>query len=349
MNGEEKNGTVAGINRTASGKYQARIFADGKQKYLGSFETYKDAVNARLEAEAKYGKPSSRKIQHEIIGSKYPNSYLFVNSWGISGKRNQTIYHCTCECGNKIDVSYSQLKSGKIKSCGCVAAEPTDKTIGVFLQDDGKYLASIGVNNENIILGRFETFEEAKKSRLEAEVKYGIPTNRKIMYDIVGKKYPKTRLYIESWGIDKNNKTFYHCICECGNTMDLFFNQLETKGIQSCGCKQKEQAREIMKDENSPVRKITKLSRFNGTSAFKLNQKLSKNNTTGVKGVTKVKNRYRANITISNKKIFLGSFETLSEAARARKRAEEKYFKPIIDEYQRRLSQAEQSKHNKKA
>tara|TARA_R110000803_G_scaffold199894_1_gene264064 strand:+ start:599 stop:1078 length:480 start_codon:yes stop_codon:yes gene_type:complete len=40
--------------RKATGKYRARIRADGKQKYLGSFVSEEDAMNAYLEAKAEY-------------------------------------------------------------------------------------------------------------------------------------------------------------------------------------------------------------------------------------------------------------------------------------------------------
>ena len=48
----------------------------------------------------------------------------------------------------------------------------------------------------------------------------------------------------------------------------------------------------------------------------------------GITGVYIQKGRYRAEITVVGKRIFLGSFETLEEAAEARHDAEIKYFGP---------------------
>lgn len=63
-----------------------------------------------------------------------------------------------------------------------------------------------------------------------------------------------------------------------------------------------------------------------------INQSLSSRNTTGVRGVAKAeKGRYRASITVKHQTIQLGRYETIEEAKRARKEAEEKYFKPIIE------------------
>ena len=57
------------------------------------------------------------------------------------------------------------------------------------------------------------------------------------------------------------------------------------------------------------------------------NQKLRKNNTSGVKGVYKIRDKYRATIRFNKKDIHLGMFETIEEAKQVRLEAEKKYFK----------------------
>ena len=60
----------------------------------------------------------------------------------------------------------------------------------------------------------------------------------------------------------------------------------------------------------------------------------------GITGVYIQKGRYRAEITVDKKRIFLGSFETLKEAAAARHTAEVKYFGPrqkLADEIKEKL------------
>lgn len=58
------------------------------------------------------------------------------------------------------------------------------------------------------------------------------------------------------------------------------------------------------------------------------NKKKSKNNTSGVTGVSwdKEKNRWRVQIVVNGKKIECGRYKTIEEAAKARKEAEIKYF-----------------------
>lgn len=58
-----------------------------------------------------------------------------------------------------------------------------------------------------------------------------------------------------------------------------------------------------------------------------MNKKIYKNNTSGYTGVRLNKNnRWDASITINKNTIYLGSFNTKEDAAKARKEAEEKYF-----------------------
>lgn len=56
---------------------------------------------------------------------------------------------------------------------------------------------------------------------------------------------------------------------------------------------------------------------------------IAKNNNTGVTGVSSTPNgKYRARIMVNRKEIRLGTFDTLEEAAQARRKGEDKYFGP---------------------
>lgn len=69
-----------------------------------------------------------------------------------------------------------------------------------------------------------------------------------------------------------------------------------------------------------------------GTNTSSLTQKISKNNTSGAKGVYIMPNgKFRVKIQIKRKSIHIGVFDTFEEAKKARIEAEEKYFKPYLD------------------
>ena len=72
-----------------------------------------------------------------------------------------------------------------------------------------------------------------------------------------------------------------------------------------------------------------------GTRLDYLSDKVTSQNTTGVRGVSyRSKNgKYRAYIYFKNKRIELGEYTKLEDAAKARKNAEEIYYKPILEKY----------------
>ena len=48
---------------------------------------------------------------------------LIVNNIKETLQSGETIYNCTCDCGNTCEVKQSELRSGKTKSCGCIRSE----------------------------------------------------------------------------------------------------------------------------------------------------------------------------------------------------------------------------------
>lgn len=65
-----------------------------------------------------------------------------------------------------------------------------------------------------------------------------------------------------------------------------------------------------------------------------INQKIRSTNTSGHKGVNYIKRlkKWRARIWINKKETELGLFNTIEEAIIARKKAEEIYYKPLLDQ-----------------
>ena len=110
-----------------------------------------------------------------------------------------TVWKCQCDCGKIMEARSSLLKSGHVKSCGCLKAE-IDKTRmqenltyqdgtcieflrkisvptkasstgvrGVILREDGSYQATLTFRKKRYYLGRFATLEDAAKARSRAE------------------------------------------------------------------------------------------------------------------------------------------------------------------------------------
>lgn len=106
------------------------------------------------------------------------------------------IWHCRCDCGNEVDVSYNALVHANMKSCGCQKKEhdralagylthvagtsidmlkssklPANNSTGVkgVYLVKGKYVAKIVFQKKQYVLGTFRTLEEAAQVRHEAE------------------------------------------------------------------------------------------------------------------------------------------------------------------------------------
>lgn len=119
------------------------------------------------------------------------------------------------------------------------------------------------------------------------------------------------------------------CRCICGKERDVIIFDLATGGSLSCGCKRMEKENEKQKEG----RKIgaALMGEIHASNAMAgLNHALNKNSSTGHTGVSYMKQygKYRAYITLHRKQIYLGLYETLEEAVKARKEAEEKYYSP---------------------
>lgn len=89
--------------------------------------------------------------------------------------------------------------------------------------------------------------------------------------------------------------------------------------------------------ENPKVFRICDDTKYKGTRILNLTRKPSKTNKSGVKGVCfeKAVNKYVAYIGIQGRTIKLGRFNSFEDAVAARKAAEEKYWEPIIQEYEK--------------
>lgn len=110
---------------------------------------------------------------------------------------------CQCDCGNTKEVNKGHLILGNITSCGCRLKKSiaknmvtTDRTVGGdcylariasnkptarshsgvrgvhWSKHRGKWVASIGFNNQKFNLGYFDSIEDAIKARKAGEDKY---------------------------------------------------------------------------------------------------------------------------------------------------------------------------------
>lgn len=121
------------------------------------------------------------------------------------------------------------------------------------------------------------------------------------------------------------------CRCDCGNEKVVITKNLLNGRSKSCGCLKAEMAAKRITENNS-------LKKFEGTtiSAIQPERKPNKNSSSGMKGVYWNANerKWIAKIGVQGKTITLGRFRLKEDAAEARRKAEQKYFVPLIEEFE---------------
>ncbi len=139
--------------------------------------------------------------------------------------------------------------------------------------------------------------------------------------DYIGKQFNHLTLIKNLNRLNKRNSKLALFKCDCGNVKELVFTQVLNGDVTSCGCKNKGQ------NSNLTSTKVRK----NHIEFYK--NKTQKNNNTGYTGISHITNKYRVRIQVNHKSIHVGYFDNLQDAIKARKDAEEKYFKPILEKY----------------
>jgi len=142
--------------------------------------------------------------------------------------------------------------------------------------------------------------------------------------DLSGKRFGKL-LVLKKLDKRQSNRVIWQCKCDCGNIHEATSTHLIEGITSSCGCKNLEDC-----VEGTRLRNLTR----------KRSDKKEKIKDSGVKGVNWLDKRQKwiASIGFKGIKIYLGLFkeDELELAIEARKKAEEKYFKPILEKYSRR-------------
>lgn len=123
--------------------------------------------------------------------------------------------------------------------------------------------------------------------------------------------------------IFKNEKSYATCQCECGaiETIPLIsLRRGDRFACKECTLKEK------------PIKRVGQIDHV---QLWSLSGKVSKNNTSGIKGVywDKSKLRWKALLQINGEKHYLGSYKLFKDAVAARKEGEEKYWSYFLEKY----------------
>lgn len=241
-------------------------------------------------------------------------------------KNGYTVWQCKCVCGNELFLDTRALQRGTITDCGCytkvrpgqkdltgqrfgklVCLAPTDKrgssggTVWQCKCDCGTSCMAVSTQLTNGYKRSCGCLSKPPRK------------------DWVGKRFGK--LTVLAYDSKNNGSHFWQCKCDCGREAVVSQSNLKNGHTTSCGC--------IANPANTR-------HFVDGTCLEQIrSKKVCSVNTSGVRGVYQIKRnaKWAAQITFKGKTQYLGAYATLEEAARARRKAEERYFGECLEQY----------------
>lgn len=253
-----------------------------------------------------------------------------------------TVWRCHCDCGEEILLDTRYLQRGTITDCGCasrvrpgqkdltgmrfgklVCIEPTDWRSKNNCGTVWRCRCDCG----NLCLAPIKQLTSGYKKSCGC-------LSHPPLKDFVGKRFGILDIleYAGKW----NGMHRWKCQCDCGNETIVGQTSLQNGHTKSCGCLQKTQV-------------IENLKLVDGTSVTRLEarrHRLIASNTSGYNGVYRNKKtgKWIAQITFKKKTYYLGSFEKIEDAIRARKHGEEIYDDFLESYYEEHPRQAKTEK-----
>lgn len=260
----------------------------------------------------------------------------------ITTPKGEMKYLCRCDCGTERYVLERSLRYGGSKSCGCLTRKMATEAVEHKL--------------EGQVFGNFTVMGKAAKKERNGGTWWvcrcscgntlevsgtllvtgrkshcGCGSNPQYYYvDITDKPFA----HLTAKYVAKRDKgvVYWHCVCECGNEVDIPYNELVYSHRKSCGCK-----------KNAHEQNLARLlTHVDGTSVDMIrSKKLPADNTTGAKGVYFIKGKYVAKIVFQRKAYYLGAYSEFEKAVRARREAEELLFDGAVSHYNKWKLKAE--------
>lgn len=246
---------------------------------------------------------------------------------------------CRCDCGTEKYILERSLLYGNTKSCGCATRENSAKAVAYDLcgktYGDLEVLSMAEDHSKDTRGGRWWHCRCSCGNEIDVLASL-LVTGRKThcgckadpqyhSVDITGQKFERLTALYPLEERDAKGAVMWHCKCECGNEVDYSYNILMYSNIRSCGCWKRERESKLG----------DLIARVDGTSIDMIkSKKLPADNTSGVKGVYFQKGKWIAKIVFQQKQYHLGQYDSIEEAAQARKEAEELLFDGAAAHYE---------------
>lgn len=247
-------------------------------------------------------------------------------------------WNCQCDCGGKIIVNTKRLTRGTVTDCGCVPKTkyqhgpiPADMTGMIFGSLTVQERAE-NKGNRTAWHCRCDCGNEVVVTTHDLRAGYkkscGCKSRNASYYrDLTGKRLGYLTVIKKTDNRDYKGSVLWQCHCDCGNDVLYSADTLIHGNVKSCGCYRENEIRGKINDT---------LHRVDGTCIERINLcKARSDNKSGHIGVHKInENRYQAHIGFQGRRYYLGTYTTLEDAIKARRRGEQMHL-DYLDMYYR--------------
>ena len=235
-------------------------------------------------------------------------------------KNGYIVWRCRCDCGGEIMLDTRCLQRGKIRDCGCeTKLRPGQRDITGVRFGMLTAIEPIASHTPGITIWRCKCDcggeVDVPLSQLSSGYRKSCGClSHPPLKDFIGQRFGK--LTVTDYAGKRAGMHRWKCICDCGNETIVGQTLLQNGKTKSCGCLQ------AMSIRNN-------LKLCDGTSVTILEatkNHLYRSNTSGCTGVYKIKKsgKWVAQITFKGKTYYLGAYERIEDAMKARQCGEEK-------------------------
>ena len=189
----------------------------------------------------------------DLTGQVFGNLIVIKRGENLITKNRQYVrWECQCKCGNKILVTLTQLKSGKV-SCGCMKPHRIDTEYAKTLcgQKFGKLtILSLAERKNNKVCFNCKCDCGVETEVNAYHVVNGITrscgclikeaSSKLFLDDLTGKRYGRLLVIkrVDDYIAPSSKKHFpqWLCKCDCGNETIATSRSLKSGNSSSCGC-----------------------------------------------------------------------------------------------------------------
>ena len=276
-----------------------------------------------------------RRLNQKMLGKILPEQKF--GRWTVLDDitlthKGERKYLCLCECGTMRYVLERSLLYGGSKSCGCLQKESAAAAVSPDLtgQTFGELTVLRRAENPK---ARGAVWVCQCSCGAEYEVQGTLLTNGRrtrcssnvhqknyAFSDIAGQKFEMLTALYPLRDRKGSRSVMWRCRCDCGKEIDVAYNNLVYCNMKSCGCRKKAHDQKLG----------SFLTHVDGTSMEMIkSKKVPADNTTGYRGVYLIKGKYVAKIVFQKKAYYLGTYDSIEQAAEARKNAEELLYDQV--------------------